>query len=163
MGIMMAVTMAICSSNENFEGSMLIGYATMILAFSLIFVAVKNFRDKHNNGYISFGKAFKIGLYITLIASTIYVAVWLVEYYLFIPDFMDKYAAKMLKNVKTAGVSQVEIDKQVSQIASYKEWYKNPFFVVMLTYCEVLPVGLIVSLICALILKRRSKLVRGMA
>ncbi|MEO5996098.1 MAG: DUF4199 domain-containing protein [Chitinophagaceae bacterium] len=153
---MMVTSTALCYSNDNFEGNMFLGYAVMLLAFSLIFVGVKNYRDKYNNRVISFGKAFQIGLYITLVASTMYVAVWLIEYYLFIPDFMDRYSAHLLKNVTSKASSQVEINKQVSEIAKYKELYKNPLFVVLLTFAEILPIGLIVSLICALLLKRKS-------
>ena len=84
---MFLITMGLYHKNGNFEGGMLVGYASMLLAFSLIFVAILRYRDKYNNGAVSFGKAFRIGLYITLIASTIYVATWLVDYYVFIPDF----------------------------------------------------------------------------
>jgi len=93
VAILMVFTSMACYKNEDFESSMVLGYASMILAFSLVFVGIKNYRDKFNHGEVSFGKAFKIGLYITLIASTMYVVVWLIEYYLFIPDFMDKYTA----------------------------------------------------------------------
>ncbi len=58
---------------SDFIGGMLLTYSTMLVAFSLIFVSVKTFRDKQNNGVITFGKAFRIGLMITLIASTVYV------------------------------------------------------------------------------------------
>ena len=68
------------------EGSMLLGYTTMLVAFSLIFVNIKNYRDK-NGGFISFSLAFRIGLAISLIASTIYVIGWMIEYYVFFPDF----------------------------------------------------------------------------
>src|SRR4029078_1237394 len=84
-----------CEGNVDYGTSMLIGYASMLLSFSLVFVGIRNFRDKYNEGVISFGKAFKIGIIIVLIASTIYVVAWLVDYYFFIPDFMDKYAAHM--------------------------------------------------------------------
>lgn len=152
--IVMVTSTAMCYSRSDFEGNMLLGYASMVLAFSVIFVGIKNYRDKFNSGIITFGKAFKIGLYISLVASTCYVAVWLVEYYVFIPDFMDKFSAHLMKS--TQGKSQVEIDKQVNQIATYKEMYKNPLFVILLTYSEVLPIGVVISLICSLILKRRS-------
>src|SRR5688500_7026342 len=82
-----------CYNNADFDMSMAIGYASMIVAFSFIFVGVKNYRDKYNGGVISFGKAFKTGFYISLVASTMYVVVWLIEYYVFIPDFMEKYTA----------------------------------------------------------------------
>jgi len=153
---MMVISIAICYRTGEFQGNMLIGYATMLLAFSLIFVGIKNYRDKYNHGLISFGKAFKIGLYISLIASTLYVVVWLIDYYLFIPDFMDKYSAHIINEAKASGSSQLEIDKKVTEMAGFKEMYKNPLFIVLLTYAEILPVGLIVTLISALLLKRKT-------
>jgi len=152
---MMIGSTAYCYKNENFEGNMVFGYTVMILAFSLIFVGIKNFRDKYNQGLISFGKAFKIGAYITLVASTMYVIVWLFEYYLFIPDFMDVYAAHVINQAKSAGSTVAEISAKTEEMATYKEMYKNPLFVIFLTYTEVLPIGLIVSAISALILKKQ--------
>jgi len=69
---------------------------------------------------------------------------------------MEKYSAHLLKNVKSEEMSQAKMQAKLAEIAQYKEMYKNPLFVVLLTYAEILPVGLVVSLICALILKRRS-------
>jgi hypothetical protein len=145
-----------CSKKNDFEGSMIIGYSAMLVAFSFIFVGIKNYRDKFNDGVISFGVAFQIGLFITLIASTMYVLTWIIEYYFFIPDFMDKYAAHMLKNLQESGVSQAKIDEEVLQMQQWKEWYKNPVLVALMTYMEILPVGLVISLIGALIFKRKS-------
>ncbi len=145
-----------CEGNVDYGTSMLIGYASMLLAFSLVFVGIRNYRDKYNGGVISFGKAFKTGSLIVLIASTIYVAAWLVDYYFFIPDFMDKYAANSLNELKAGGASQAEIEKQTKEMASFAEMYKNPFFNAMMTYVEILPVGLIVTLISSFILKRKA-------
>ncbi len=153
--MMLTVSVFMCYRNGNYEGSMLVGYASMIIAFSLIFVAVKNFRDKLNGGTVTFGKAFTIGLYISLLASTIYVGVWLVEYYLFIPDFMDKYTEHMLGKLKSEGATQAEMTNQMAEMETYKSMYQNPLMVILLTYAEVLPIGLIISLISALLLKRK--------
>src|ERR1044072_6704957 len=101
-----------CKGNVDYNSSMLIGYASMLIAFSLVFVGVRNYRNKYNGGVISFGKAFKIGLFMVLIASTIYVISWLIAYFFFIPDFFEKYSAQMLDKLKTSGASQMEIDKQ---------------------------------------------------
>jgi hypothetical protein len=76
-----------CEGNVDYNTSMLIGYAGMLIAFSLVFIGIRNYRDKYNGGVISFGKAFKIGMLIVLIASTIYVIAWLIDYFFFIPDF----------------------------------------------------------------------------
>jgi hypothetical protein len=142
--------------NMNLDNSMVYGYASMLLAFSLIFVGIKNYRDKYNNGVVSFGKAFRIGLYISLIASTIYVITWMIDSTYFIPDFTDKYAAHMVEKLKASGASQAEIDKQVLEMGKFKEMYKNPLFRAMITYVEILPIGIIISLIAAAILKRKE-------
>jgi len=58
---------------------MLVGYAAMLLAFSLVYVGVKSYRDRENGGVICFGKAFQVGLLISLVASTIYVITWMID------------------------------------------------------------------------------------
>src|SRR6185312_303813 len=108
-----------CEGNVDWNTSMLIGYASMLLAFSLVYVGIRNYRDKYNGGVISFGKAFKIGLMMVLIASTIYVIAWLVDYYFFIPDYLEKYSAAMLDKLKASGASQVEIDKQTIKMTNF--------------------------------------------
>ncbi len=145
-----------CAGNIDYNSSMLIGYASMLIAFSLVFVGIRNYRDKYNKGVISFGKAFKIGIMMVLIASTIYVVAWLIDYFFFIPDFAEKYSAHMLDKLKTGGASRIEIDKQTKEMADFVRMYKNPFYNVMMTYLEILPAGLIVTLISSLILKRKA-------
>ena len=152
---MMAFSTGYYCARGDFEGGMIYGYSAMIISFSMIFVGIKSFRDKHNAGTINFGKAFKIGLFISLIASTIYVIGWLINYYLFIPDFMDKYAAAMISKAKSSGMSTDELAKKTADMAQMKEWYKNPLFVILMTYVEILPVGVVVTLISSLILKRK--------
>ena len=145
-----------CYNKPETEANMWLGYGSMIVAFSFVFVGIKSFRDKYHDGQISFWKAFQVGLYITLIASTIYVLAWLVDYYVFMPDFMDKYVAHTLAQAKSHGASAAELDKQKESMANYAQMYKSPFGVIVLTYLEVLPVGLVITLIAALILKRSN-------
>jgi len=142
--------------NFDYNKGLIIGYASMLIAFSLVFVGIRNYRDKYNHGVISFGKAFKIGIMIVLIASTIYVIAWLIDYFFFIPDFMEKYSAHILDKLKASGASQMEIDRQTKEMANFAVSYKNPFFNAMMTYLEILPVGLVVTLISSFILKRKS-------
>ncbi len=140
-----------------FDKGMYIGFASMLIAFSLVFVGIRNFRDKYNNGVISFGKAFKIGMAIVLIASTLYAVVWLIDYYYFIPDFAEKYSALSLDTLRASGASQLKIAEEEVNMANFVASYKNPFFVVMMTYMEILPIGLIVTLISSLILKTKAQ------
>jgi hypothetical protein len=153
---MMAFSTGYYCTKGDFDGGMIYGYSAMIIAFSMIFVGVKSFRDKQEGGVIGFGKAFKIGFFISLIASTIYVISWLINYYCFIPDFMDKYAVAVISKAKASGISANELANKTADMAKMKEWYKNPLFVILMTYIEILPVALVVSVISALILKRTT-------
>ncbi|GAB3329722.1 hypothetical protein GCM10027299_33520 [Larkinella ripae] len=153
----MVVSTAFCYLTNTFESNMALGYASMVLAFSVIFVGIKNYRDKYSDGTISFGQAFKIGLYITLISSSLYVLVWLIDYYVFIPDFMDKYTAHVLREAQSDGASPAELATKAGEMENYKAMYKNPLLVVLLTYTEVMPIGLVISIICALLLKKTNQ------
>jgi Protein of unknown function (DUF4199) len=144
-----------CEGNVDYTTSMLIGYASMLVAFSLVFVGIRNYRDKYNGGVISFGKAFKIGILIVLIASTLYVIAWLIDYFFFIPDFAEKYGARELARLKASGASEIDIAKETKEMADFARMYKNPFINAMLTYAEILPVGIVVTVISSLILKRK--------
>ena len=145
-----------CEGSVDYTTSMLVGYATMLLAFSLVFVGIRNYRDKYNSGVISFGGAFKIGILIVLIASTMYVVSWLINYFFFMPDFMDKYAETMIDNLKNSGASQAEIEAETIKMASFSERYKNPLFNAGITYMEILPIGVLVTLVSSFILKRKA-------
>ncbi|MFN3968074.1 DUF4199 domain-containing protein [Flavobacterium sp.] len=141
----------------DFQPSMVLGYAGMLIAYVFVFLGIKNYRDNHNNGVITFGQGFKIGMLISLIASTIYVGVWLIEYYCFFPDFMEKFSAMSLKNLNKTTMTAAEIKAKTDEINMFKEWYKNPIWVILLTYAEILiPIGLLVPVISALILKRKT-------
>jgi hypothetical protein len=149
---------AVLSDSLSLNTKMIFGYATMLLGFSLIFVAIKNYRDNYNSGQITFGKALRIGLLITLIASTVYVVVWMIDYSYFVPDYGDKYQAQAIAEMKASGVSAVEIQKQGAEMAATMAKYKSSAtFRVMFTYLEIVPVGIVISLIAALILKKHAK------
>ena len=145
------------AGDMDFKNGAYYGYTLMILAFSFIFVGTRITRDKYNGGVISFGRAFRVGLYITLIASTIYVIVWLIDYHFFIPDFWEKYEAHVLDKLKTTGAPASKIASQAAEMARNMEMYKNPFFNAIIAFTEILPVGLIVSLISAATLKKKQK------
>lgn len=156
MGISMA--MMSCGSTDSDGGttSMIIGFSAMAVAFSFIFVGIKNYRDKQNAGTITFGKGFLLGFMISLIASTLYVITWGVEFHFFMPDFIDKYSAMQIKQLQESGLSGTALDAAIKDIDSTNYNYKNNiFFFAMYTYMEILPVGIIITLISALILKRK--------
>jgi hypothetical protein len=157
----MAISMAVMSSgNGASEGGttgMIIGFSAMAVAFSFIFVGIKNYRDKQNGGTITFGKGFFLGLMISLIASTLYVITWAIEFHFFMPDFIDKYSAMQVKQLQESGIKGTELNNALKSIETTSYNYKNsPFFFAAYTYMEILPVGILITLISALILRRKT-------
>lgn len=159
MGTSMAIMGCSSDSMDGGNGAMIIGFTAMAAAFSFVFVGIKNFRDKQNGGIITFGRAFWLGFMISLIASTLYVATWAVEFHFFMPDFLDKYSAMQIKELEGSGLTGEELASKIKEVETTGYNYKNnPFFFAMYTYMEILPVGIIITLISALILKRKTPL-----
>jgi Protein of unknown function (DUF4199) len=137
------------------EYSMLIGYSCMIAAMSFVYFGVKNYRDVQNEGTISFKQAFLIGLSIMLISCVLYALMWLIIYYTMFPNFMEDMINFSIESMQKAGVSQAEITKSMESMNQWKEWYKNPILVFLITLLEPAPVGFVFSLVSALILKKK--------
>ncbi|PLX22832.1 MAG: DUF4199 domain-containing protein [Marinilabiliales bacterium] len=140
----------------DFESGKVVGYLTMIIALSTIFFGIKTYRDKHQNGSIKFGKAFKMGLYISLIASTMYVASWMILANTTAKGFMDDYYTYSVEQLHKSNLSQEEIEIKIKEIKEFQEIYKKPAVMAGFTYLEILPIGLIISLLSASILKRKN-------
>jgi hypothetical protein len=134
---------------------MVFGYASMVLAFSMIYVGVKQYRDVHLGGSIRFGKAFLVGLGIALIASLIYTLTWELEYRFLYPDFMDQYMRQDLEHRKAAGANAAELAKATTEGLEMAEMYRNPMYRIPMTFVEIFPVGILASLVIALVLKKR--------
>lgn len=147
----------VCCANPQFETNDFLGYTAMLVIFSLIFVGIRNYRNHYLDGYITFGTALKIGFFMSLIASTLYVVVWVVDYYVFIPQYLDQYIVHVMYKTKNSGATETELAETAKNMAEFKELYKNPLFVIISTFLEVFPIAIIVSLISALILKRKHK------
>ena len=142
------------SGKHDFDNGELIGYTTMVVALSTIFFGVKTYRDKHLDGSITFGNAFLMGLYITLVASTMYVASWLVLSATSDQDFMTEYYEHEKAKLESSDLPAAEVEAKLEEMRYFGELYKNPVVKIGFTYLEILPVGLLISLICAGILKR---------
>lgn len=157
LGILLCISLVIILNmmynNPDFKGDHVTGYASMVVIFSLIFFGIRNYRNRQLNGYISFSKAFKTGVLIALAGSTIYVIFWLFYYYLVVPDFLDVYIPMALKNCQD---DPAKLEATTKQMETLRSMYKNPLFIALITYMEVLPVGLVVALVSSLILKKKA-------
>lgn len=142
-------------NKPDFQSNDFLGYIFLFGVFSLVFFGTRNYRNKELNGFISFGQAFKTGALIALLASTIYVVFWLFYYYLYIPDFLDRYIEHVLLEAERAGATATELDAKSEQMEQFSAVYQGPVMVSLITYMEVLPIGLVVAFLSSLILKKK--------
>jgi hypothetical protein len=155
--VLSAVLMTLCMNGTvDFDHSEVLGYSSMVLSFLLVFFGIRSYRDNVAGGVISFGKAFQVGILITLITCAMYVLAWEITYFNFMPDFLQKYTAHTLARLRASGASEAKIRDTAAQLATMAKYYDNIFFNSAITLMEVLPVGLIMTLISAAIARRKT-------
>ena len=135
--------------------SYVLGYTTIVLSLLLVFFGVRAYRENVGKGQITFGRAFLVGLAITVISCLFYVTTWEIVYFNFMPDFMDKYGDRMIQKIQTSGKSAAEIQEQVAKINRMKVRYKNPLYNMAFTFIEPFPVGLVITLVSAAFLRKK--------
>lgn len=131
---------------------MFIGFTTMFIAFSMILVGVRQYRDQHGGGVITFKRGALIGLGIALIASLFYVGSW--ETYLAVSgkDYMGEMTAKMLADAQATG-DALKVAEAARQGAEWRAIYANPLSRMGMTLTEIFPLGIVVALVIALLVK----------
>ncbi len=154
--VISVMTAGIIMGGEDGSGagaSQAFGYLVMLIALSMIFIGIKRYRDRDLGGVIKFGPAFGLGLAIAAVAGVFYVAGW--EVYLAASDyaFIDKYAAGVIEAKRAAGATAAELEQVQANMDSMVKSYANPLFRLPITFTEIFPVGLIIALVSAALLR----------
>jgi Protein of unknown function (DUF4199) len=136
--------------------SMMLGYTIMVASFLLIYFGIRSYRDNTLGGQISFGRAFSCGILIALITTVFYVASWEIIFFNFMPHFMDGYFAAQIHRVQSAGLDPAATAARVAAIQHSQQMYQNPLVNMAYTFIEPFPVGLIITLISAAVLRRKA-------
>ena len=151
--VMMFLTLPF-AERIGFDRAVYVGYTTIVISMLFVYFGVRSYRDNVLGGRMNFGKAFTAGMLITLISSACYVAAWLVMYYGFMPDFANQYADYLVEQARTQGATQAQIDIAIKQGEQARQWLANPLINAAVSFTEPLPVGVIVTLISAAVLKK---------
>jgi hypothetical protein len=133
--------------------SLWFGYLVMIVALSTIFLAIRDYRNKSQGGVIKFLPAFGLGLMIAAFAGVVYVVSW--EAYLAAThySFMDEYTAAILARARAAGMTGAALQQKIAELSAMKAQYANPLFRLPMTFLEIFPVGFLIALFSAAILR----------
>ncbi len=159
-GLLTALFMSISSyfmlkDGMHFDYGMYWGFASQIIALSFIFIGIRQYRNNYGEGKITFGKAFSVGILITLIASVFYVLTWEVIFNNFAQDFMTQYSQYEISQRELAGISGAELEKLKQEMAQLTLDYEKAYIRMPYTFVEVFPTGLIMTLIASLIYKKK--------
>jgi Protein of unknown function (DUF4199) len=136
--------------------SLILGYTTMVASFLLIYFGIRSYRDNKLAGQISFGRAFACGILIALISTVCYVVMWEIVYFNFMPHFMDTYFGAQIQKVQSAGLDAATTAARVAAIQHSQQLYQNPLVNMAYTFMEPLPVGVLITLISAALLRRKA-------
>ena len=139
-----------------YDRGLIVGYTAIVISFLFVYFGIRSYRDNVLGGRISFGRGLAVGLLITLISCACYVAAWQILYRNFMPDFMDKFNAQMLNELKSSGASEAEVQVAAQEGEKFKILLANPLINIAFTLIEPLPVGLLITFISAAVLRRKQ-------
>jgi len=155
-GAISSVMMLLTLPFMNFEWGEVVGYTLIVASFLPIFFGVRSYRENVGRGRLTFGAGFTIGLLITVISSMFYVATWEVIYFKLAPDFAVKYQAYAIEHARAAGATPQQLEETRHQMEHLKTLLDQPLTNAAMTFLEPLPVGLLVSLVSAAVLRRKE-------
>lgn len=156
-GLLASTMMAATLPFENKIGhSLIVGYATIVASFLLVYFGIRSYRSNDGDGKITFGRAFAVGFCITLVTCLFYVATWEIIFHFFMPDFMVKYSAAVIQKMHAAGASDAAIQAKTAALQASTMSYNNPLVRIPMTFMEPFPVGLLITLISAAVLRRKA-------
>jgi hypothetical protein len=145
------ISWSFLGQETDYTMGMVIGFSLMIIAFSTIFFAVAKHRS-NQGGSVSFGQAFLIGLFITLMATTVYAASWTILTEVK-PEIMDSLVDMEIERVSAMDLPQEELDAKLEETTLMMTSYKNNLvYRLLFTTIEIFPVGILISIISGLIL-----------
>jgi hypothetical protein len=153
VGVPLSVVTLSMSGQSMMHYGMLIGYLTMLIALSAVFLAIKRHRDVDLGGVIRFWPALAIGLGVSAVASVIYVVAWESACAIAHVDFAGAYARAMIAEQQAKGVSGAALEHFKAEMEAFKVQYANPLYRWPETFAEIFPVGVVVSLVSAGLLR----------
>jgi len=143
------------SDRIGFDKGYIVGYTGIVVSLLLVPFGIRSYRENVGGGHITFGRAFAVGILITLISCICYVIAWEIVYYNFLPDFVEKYGAYVVEKAKASGASQQTIEATVQEMKNMKTMLDNPLINAAMTFIEPFPVGLIITVVSAAILRKK--------
>jgi hypothetical protein len=154
--VLMCLTMPLAHKDIiNNDTGLVIGYTGIVLSLLMVFFGIRSYRENHG-GTITFGRGFAVGILITVISCVFYVASWEVIYFKFMPDFAQRYSASQVAAMQRKGATNAQIAAKRQEMVQMKALLDNPVTNAAMTFIEPFPVGLVITIVSAAILRKRN-------
>ncbi len=152
VGIPLLSSLIMGNGEESYSMGEIIGYSSMIVAMSLVYFAMRVYRDKENDGQINFGEGMKIGTLISVLGGVAF-AVYNLVFVLWIdPEFGEKYFA--YQEGLERGTD--EFQQKFSAMMETGGFMYSTVGGTILMFMTVFLIGLVLSVISALIVKTKQ-------
>ena len=153
VGVPLSILTLAVSGQAMTRYGMLVGYLIMLIALSAVFLAIKRHRDVDLGGVIRFWPALALGLAVSAVAGVVYVIAWEASCAIAHADFAGAYARATIAEQEANGVSGAALERLRAEMERFKVQYAHPLYRWSTTFAEIFPVGVIVSLVSAGLLR----------
>lgn len=141
-------------TNAGFDTQEIIGYTGIFLCLSFIYFGIRYYRDQVNGGGITFTEGLKLGLLIMLVPAVCFALTDTLYIILIDPHYYEKYAGHMINEIrKTTPAAQ--LPAKLKEMKAEMDFYSSPFMNFIIMFLTVAAIGILVTLVSALMLKRR--------
>lgn len=153
-GIILFLLALVLGQSLDFGTQEIIGYLSMVSSLSFVYFGIKHYRDKENDGRVTFGKALLIGLLISVLTGIGFGIIDYIYTTVINPDFATEYLDKTLETMKST-LTEEEFLAKKEELKQQMEIYGGSGFMAFLMFITVVIIGFIISLISSLFLQRK--------
>ena len=138
-----------------YDKGLVVGYTAIVISLLFVYFGIRSYRDNIGAGRISFGRAFSVGILISLISCVGYVAMWELLYFNFLPGFMDNWTTYAMDTLRASGATEASLAAKAAEMAEVKKIMDSPIMGPLMVFIEPFPVGVLVTLISSLVLRKK--------
>jgi hypothetical protein len=136
-----------------------IGNILLMASLSTVFFAIRNMRDKVNNGHISFNAAFRTALLVILTATICYTATKSTYAFVIDKGYLERSIERTIEAetqsiLSSKDLKEIEKQRKIEAFTSNMNDLRTPYAFVITSILEFFPMGLVISILCATLMKR---------
>lgn len=159
LSVMFVATNYFIEEKNNPSLASTIGNILLMASLSMVFFAIRNVRDKVNKGHISFNMAFRAALLVILTATLFYTVTKSTYAFVIDKGYVERSIERTIQ-AETQSISsskelkEAEKQKKIEAFTSNMNDLRTPYAFVITSVLEFFPMGLVISILCAALMKR---------